>query len=251
MVLTDDSFSTIVAAVEEGRTVYANITKFVYYLLSTNVSEVLFILLAIIMGLQSPLVTIQILWLNLCTDGFPAIALAVEATEPGVMRQRPRPRTEPIINRLQATGIAVQTVALTAVALGTYVFGLDLANGFVFPGDQPAHLSDEAAQQGVREAQTMTIYVIVFAELLRAYGSRSMRQSLLDIGPFTNKYMQYACGASALLTLAVGHVPGLRDVFSMEILGGEAWAWVLSFSFVPLLVDEATKYVYRRTGYGA
>ena len=249
MVLTDDSFATIVAAVEEGRTVYANISKFVYYLLSTNVAEVLFILIAVVMGLQSPLVTIQILWLNLCTDGFPAIALAVEATEPGVMRQKPRPRREPIVNRLQLTGIAVQTATLTAVALGTYVFGLDLANGYVFPGDQPPHVSDEAAQQGVREAQTMTIYVIVFAELLRAYGSRSLRQSLLAIGPFTNTYMQWACGASAALTLAVGHLPGLRGVFSMELLGGAAWAWVLPMSFVPLLVDEATKYVYRRTGY--
>lgn len=250
MVLTDDSFATIVAAVEEGRTVYANIQKFVFYLLSTNVSEVLFVLIAILMGLQTPLATIQILWLNLTTDGLPAIALAVEATEPGIMQEGARPKTEPILERIQLTGIAVQTVTLTTTALSTYVVCLQLANDFVFPSDRPDGVSEDDAQEGVRQAQTATIYFIVFAELLRAYGSRSLRQSVFSIGVFSNRYMEKSVGASVLATLFVGHVPGLRDVFGMEYLTFGMWMWIIFMSWVPFAVDEATKYVYRATGFG-
>jgi Ca2+-transporting ATPase len=124
IVLTDDNFISIVAAIEEGRTIYNNITKFVFYLLSTNVSEVMLILFAICLGLPSPLVPIQILWLNLVTDGAPAIALAVEPSEPGVMEQGPRLMSEPLLEKLMLTGVLIHTIILTSCCLGTYFIGL-------------------------------------------------------------------------------------------------------------------------------
>lgn len=123
MILTTDDFVSIVKAVEEGRTIYANIGKFCYYLLSTNVSEVFFVLIAVLIGYPSPLTPVQILWLNLVTDGAPAIALAVEPTEEGTMTEGPRSPTEPLIEKLMITGIVIQTVVLTTITVVLYVIG--------------------------------------------------------------------------------------------------------------------------------
>jgi len=252
MVLTDDNFCSIVAAVEEGRTIYANISKFVFYLFSTNVSEVLSIFIATsIMGLSAPLVPIQILWLNLTTDGAPAVALAIEQTEPGIMNQGPRPKTEPLLEKIMVTGIVVQTIVLTSVVIGTYCFGLWLQFDQVWPNSDGKYPGSEHDRSyGVEFARTMTIYVIVFAELLRAYSCRSMRESIFTIGFFSNQWMQYSVGVSIALTLFVGHVPGVQDVFSMVTLNGKAWAWIIGMSLVPFCFDELTKVAYRGTGFG-
>jgi P-type Ca2+ transporter type 2C len=240
MVLTDDNFVSIVEAIEEGRTIYANITKFVYFLLSTNVAEVFTILIAIIMGLQSPLLPMQILWLNLATDGAPAVALAIERTEPGTMQEGPRRKEEPLIEKVMITGIVIQTFVLTTLTLATYIIGLKWNTG-KWNGNDP---------DGVKHARTMTILYIVFAELLRAYGSRSLRESIFTIGPFSNKWMQWAVGVSIVGTVFVTHVPGVMDLFEVKYMSGREWAWVLCMSPVPLIVDECTKWVYRYTGFG-
>ncbi len=246
MILTDNNYCSIVDAVSEGRTIYCNITKFVYFLLSTNVAEVFLILFASIIGLPSPLLPVQILWLNLTTDGFPAVALATENPEPNVMKEGPRARTEPVIEKVMITGVVIQTIVLTGTCLATYIIGLLWANkkwnGLGVEGDD--------RKKGFEIAQTMTIYHIVFAELLRAYGSRSMRESIFTIGVFSNKAMQYAVGGSTLLTLFIGHVPGVMDVFSMRYLDGRQWGLVLGLAFVPIIVDEITKVIYRATGFG-
>jgi Ca2+-transporting ATPase len=248
MVLTDDNFCSIVEAIEEGRTIYANISKFVFYLLSTNMCEVLFILIAVLMGLQTPLVPIQILWLNLTTDGAPAIALAVEGTEPGVMDEGPRSRREPLIEKLMLTGIAVQVCALTTMCLVTYVVGLQWETGTWNAED--TGLSPHELDVAVRKARSMSMYYIVFAELLRAYTSRSLRMSVFQIGVLSNRWMPPATITAVCLTIFVGHVPGLRDVFEMEIIGGRDWGWIIGLCGVPALVDELMKVGYRATGFG-
>jgi len=207
MVLVRDDFTNIIDAVEEGRTIYNNIAKFVYFLLSTNVAEVFLILIAVCMGLQSPLTPIQILWLNLTTDGLPAIALAMEATEPQVMMMGPRPRSEPIIEKVMITGITIQTFILTSICLACYITGLYWENDR-WDGIN-SDLSAAKQQDGMQIAQTMTIYLIVFAELFRAYGARSLRESVFTIGVFTNTMMQWSVAGSLLLTVGVGHIPGL------------------------------------------
>jgi len=124
MVLTDDNYASIVAAVEQGRIIYSNIRKFVFFLLSSNVAEIMIIFLATLAGLPAPLTAIQLLWLNLVTDGAPALALAMEKGDPDIMKQRPRAKSEPIINRSMGLGIFIQTITQTTAVLTAFGLGL-------------------------------------------------------------------------------------------------------------------------------
>jgi Ca2+-transporting ATPase len=225
MVLTDDNYVSIVSAVEQGRVIYANIRKFVFYLLSSNLAEIAVIFLAILFGLPSPLTPLQLLWLNLVTDGAPALALGLEPGDPDTMDQPPRPPSEPIINRLMRIHISVQTVAKTATTLYAYWVGLQL-----FP---------EAPQY----AETMAFATLTFAELTRAFTSRSERYPLLRIGFFSNPAMIYAVASSLVLSLMIIYVPFMQPVFDTAPLGWESWRIVLPLIFVPPVAHELTKWV--------
>ena len=228
MVLTDDNYSSIVSAIEQGRIIYANIRKFVYYLLSCNMAEIATIFLAIAFRLPSPLNPIQLLWLNLVTDGAPALALGMEKGDPDIMDQPPRPSDEPIINKTMRLGIVVQTIAITAVTLGAYLLGLkywpELHNG----------INDTAA--------TMAFITLSFSELLRAFTARSERYPILKIGVFKNKTMNIAVVASAVLLLAVLYVPFLQPVFSTVPLNWQQWEVVFPLLLVPAIAAEVTKW---------
>ncbi len=228
MVLTDDNYASIVAAIDQGRVIYANIRKFVFYLLSCNLAEILTILLAILAGLPSPLTAIQLLWLNLVTDGAPALALGLEAGDPDNMEVPPRPVAEPIINREMRLRIAVQTVAIAGVTLTAYLLGLKL-----FSSD-------------VDLAKTMTFATLSFSELLRAFTSRSERYSLLSIGLLSNRAMLYAVTSSAVLLLLVIYVPFLAPIFDTVPLRMAQWSIVLPLLVLPALVAELTKGIIRR-----
>ncbi len=228
MVLTDDNYASIVKAVEQGRVIYSNIRKFVFYLLACNVAEIFIILGATLFGLKSPLAAIQLLWLNLMTDGAPALALGLEKGDPDVMHIPPRPVTEPIINRRMVLGMITQTVALVIVVLGIYVIALDQ-----FPV----------------QAETMAFAALAFAELPLAYTSRSERFSLFKIGVFSNRYMQLAVLTSVVGLLVVIYVPVLNIVFETVPLGFEHWALLLPGIFVAAVVAELTKAVVRWRGW--
>jgi len=220
----------------------------VFFLLSTNVAEVFLILLALLMGLQVPLVPIQILWLNLVTDGAPAVALAMELAEPGIMDEGPRPLSEPILEKIQLTGIGIQTFFELGLTLGAYIIGLQWNTGS-WDG-QNDDKDDNELRDGIRKAQTIVIYLIVFLELLRAYTSRALRTSVFSMGVFSNTFMQYAVIFSVALTVFVGNVPVLQDIFSMRYLDGREWGLIIGFTPIPSIVDELTKVVYRYTGFG-
>ncbi|MFQ5942523.1 MAG: cation-translocating P-type ATPase [Anaerolineales bacterium] len=220
MVLTDDNYASIVAAIDQGRVIYSNIRKFVFYLLSCNGAEILTILTAIMAGLPSPLTAIQLLWLNLVTDGAPALALGLEKGEPDIMDSPPRPVSEAIINREMWSRIGIQTIAIAVVTLSAYFIGLKF-----FPDS----------------ARTMAFATISFSELLRAFTSRSDRYPLLKIGIFTNRAMLYAVATSALLLLAVIYIPFLQPIFDTVPLGANEWAIILPLLLVPALVAELTK----------
>jgi P-type Ca2+ transporter type 2C len=225
MVLTDDNYASIVAAIEQGRIIYSNIRKFVYYLLSCNMAEITILLLAMLAGWPLPLVPIQLLVLNLITDGAPALALGVEKGDPDIMNQRPRPVNEPIINREMLVGIAVQTVAITSAVLIAFRIGIAVSE---------------------THARTMAFATLAISELLRAYTARSERYSLWAIGPFTNKWMQWAVLTSLLVLIAIIYVPFLDPVFQTTSLTVSDWLIMLPLILLPSAAAEANKWVLRR-----
>ncbi|MDY7076850.1 MAG: cation-translocating P-type ATPase [Chloroflexota bacterium] len=227
MVLTDDNYASIVSAVEQGRVIYSNIRKFVYYLISCNMAEILIIFLATLAGSSSPLTAIQLLWLNLLTDGAPALALGMEKGDPDIMEQPPRPIHEPIINSRMLVGITVQTIAITIVVLAAYYigWGWDPSNPLL--------------------AQTMAFVTLSASELARAYTARSERASLFRLGVFSNKYMQYAVLLSIVLLLSVVYIPALQPVFGTVPLGMQEWTVVLPLLLVPGIAAEVTKAILR------
>jgi len=249
MVLTDDNYASIVSAVEQGRIIYANIRKFVFFLLSSNVAEIMIIFLATLAGFPAPLTAIQLLWLNLVTDGAPALALAMEKGDPDTMEQPPRPKDEPIINKAMRLGLGIQTVIQTLVVLAA--FGLGLA--WHLEGGLPAGQNPILGLMGqtwfdadIRVAQTMAFLTLSLAELFRAYTVRSEKASLFSIGVFSNRYMQYAVGLSVGLLLLVTLTPFLQPIFDTAPLRPVEWLTVLGLAILPAVTEEITKFFLRR-----
>jgi Ca2+-transporting ATPase len=225
MVLTDDNYASIVSAIEQGRVIYSNIRKFVYYLLSCNMAEIAILFVAMLAGAPLPLVPIQLLVLNLITDGAPALALGVEKGDPDIMDQKPRPVAEPIINREMVIGIAVQTVAITLAVLIAFQVGL---------------------KTGQAHARTMAFATLSISELLRAYTSRSERYSVWAIGVFSNKWMQLAVLTSLVILLAIIYLPFLQPIFSTSFLSANDWLIMLPLILVPSIAAEINKWVLRK-----
>ncbi len=233
MVLTDDNYVSIVSAVEQGRIIYSNIRKFVYFLLSCNMAEIAIIFIATLLGWPPPLTAIQLLWLNLLSDGAPALALGLERGDPDIMDRPPRPPQEPVINRDMVIGVAVQTVAITAAVLLAYWRGMQ-------------YYAAAAGADAVRTAETMAFGTLVLSELARVYTSRSERFPLFKLGVFSNKWMQYAVGFSVALFLIVVYVPFLQPIFNTVPLTLDEWLLMLPLILLPSVVAETQKFVMRR-----
>ena len=248
MVLTDDNYASIVSAVEQGRIIYSNIRKFVFFLLSSNVAEIMIIFLATLAGLPAPLTAIQLLWLNLITDGAPALALAVEKGDPDIMQQKPRAKSEPIVNRTMMLGLGIQTVAQTAAVLTAFALGLiwHLEAGANVIGNPIAYLlQHEWSGIDVQTAETMAFVTLSLCELFRAYTVRSERASLFRIGIFSNRYMQYAVGLSMALLILVCTVPFLQPIFNTHFLSPTEWGIVVGLALIPATAEEITKLFLR------
>lgn len=228
VILTDDNFASIVAAVNEGRIIYANIKKFVFFLLSCNIGEILVVLISILMNLPVPLIPIQLLWLNLVTDSFPALALGVEPGEADIMEQPPRAPDEPIIDKEMRIGIALQSIAIAVSVTFVYMRGLNHFAG------------------NIDGARTMAFATLIMAELLRSYSSRSEHFTLAKIGVFTNKSLVLGTSISFVLMLIVMYVPFIQPLFSTVTMGFAEWIWILPASTLPLIVGE----VYKMIRYG-
>ena len=251
MVLTDDNYASIVSAVEQGRIIYSNIRKFVFFIISSNMAEIMIIFLATLAGLPTPLTAIQLLWLNLLTDGAPALALALEKGDADTMQRPPRPTDEPIINRHMTVGIIVQTIIQTAVVLTAFCLGLiwHLQAQGIPAGANPLLYLLQYKWSGVnvQSAETMAFVTLSLVELFRAYTVRSERQSLLQLGLFSNRYMQVAVGFSIALLLLVVCVPFLQPIFNTHVLNLQEWGVVVSLALLPALVEEFTKVFLRRS----
>ena len=249
MVLTDDNYASIVSAVEQGRIIYSNIRKFVFFLLSSNLAEIMIIFLATLAGLPAPLTAIQLLWLNLITDGAPALALAVEKGDLDIMQQKPRAKSEPIVNRSMTVGLVVQTIAQTSAVLIAFALGLlwHLEAGASVVGNAITYLLEHDWRGvDVQTAETMAFVTLSLAELFRAYTVRSERASIVQIGVFSNRYMQYAVGLSITLLLMVVNLPFLQPIFNTHPLSGREWTVVVGLAIIPAIVEEITKFFLQR-----
>ena len=241
VVLTDDNFATIVAAVEEGRAIFDNIRKFLRYLLSSNIGEVLTmffgVLLAKKIGLQAeenavllPLAATQILWINLVTDGAPALALGVDPADPDVMKRMPRSRTEGIITVQMWLGIFyVGSIMATGTLL---VLDASLPGGFL------------AGAGDMRYAQTMAFTTLMMFQLFNVFNARSDEQSAF-VGLLHNHWLWSSIGLSLALHLLVIYVPFLQNAFSTTALNAGDWFFCAIVASSVLWLRELSKLVAR------
>jgi Ca2+-transporting ATPase len=209
MVLSDDNFATIIYAVYEGRAIYDNIRKFIRYLLGCNIGEVLVMLLASLLGMPLPLLPIQILWINLVTDGFPALALGLEPPEPDIMKRKPRPRSESLFARRLGWIIFSRGIFIALVTLAAFTIGI------VF----------------TRMHGSNTLEV---AQLFYVFECRSEVYSPFELGFFKNSYLLIAVLASVLMQLAVLYIPVLQAVFKTGTLTPWQWLIILLLSGIKL-----------------
>ena len=223
MILTDDNFATVVAAVEQGRGIYANIRKAIHYLLSCNIGEILTIFLATLLPVsQAPLSPVQLLWLNLVTDSLPALALGMEPVEKTAMTQPPRGKEEPLFSQAFSRRLAWQGALVGGITLLAYGLGFHLTGTFAV-------------------ANTMAFATLTFSQLFHAFDVRSETTPLFRLGVLSNKAMNKAFLAGAALQAAVLLAPPLQGAFSVVPLALEQWGMVLALALTPLVVCEAAK----------
>jgi Ca2+-transporting ATPase len=227
MIVTDDNFASIAAAVEEGRAVFDNIRKTVHFLLSCNFSEVLVMLFSTLLGLPLPLLPIHILWMNLVTDGIPALALAVDPKAPDLMKRRPRRPDAQLLDGKRLVAVGVEGFMLSVIALGAFVYSL------------------YGWQQTVEEARTVAFTVLVVAQLVHAFNCRSERLSLFQVGLLTNRALLWALLLSLVMQLAVLTLPAAWPIFKVVPLPLENWELMAAMVLLPLIFMEAAKWVKR------
>ncbi len=229
LILTDDNFASIVSAVEEGRVIFDNVRKFVFFLLSCNIGEIFLVFVSILLNLPVPLIPIQLLWLNLVTDSFPALALGVEKGDPNVMNQKPRNPDEPILNRKMIIGIVLQSIAVATASFSAYWWGIN-----------------RYGTDNIFEARTVAFATLILSELLIVFSTRSSRYTALEVGIFSNKKLIQGVSFSFLLMLAVIYIPFLNPIFGTFPLGLSEWKIILPLAFIPLLLGEITKLFARQ-----
>lgn len=222
LILLDDNFATVVSAVEEGRHIYENIRKFIRYLLASNVGEILVMLFAMTAGLPLPLLPVQILWINLITDGLPALALGMDQSEKDLMEQEPRPLTEGIFAR--GLGFKIVSRGLLIGIVSFLAFVLAYENG----------------AQSLEYARTVAFITLVIAQLIHVFDCRNQR-SIFDRNPFGNPYLVVAVLSSLVLLIPVIYISPFQTIFHTVSLTGQDWFTILIFSSIPTIIFSFTK----------
>ena len=220
MILADDNFVTIVEAVKQGRNIFDNIKKAVHFLISTNIGEIVTIFMGLLLGLKSPLLAIQLLWINLVTDSLPAIAIGLEAPDKNIMNQKPRNSRKSIFadglwSKIILEGIMLGMLTLVAFSVGNNLYGLEVG-------------------------RTMAFVAMAMLELVHSFNVKS-EKSIFKVGILENKYLIGAFILGTLLQVVVVMVPALANVFSLVPLNGTQWLYTLGISILPIIIIEAQK----------
>jgi len=212
IILADDNFASIVAAVEEGRRIYQNIRHFIKYMLSSNFDEIIVVAVAALVGLPLPFLPVQILWINLVTDGFPALALGMDSPDPDVIKQKPRLKEESVFHGIGKVVVAAGVVAAVVIFIA-FLIGLETS---------------------VEKGRTMAFTASVLFELLFVFNCRSVHQSVFN-GLFENRMLVGAIGLSLLLQLAVIYLPFMNTLFGTVPLAVGDWLVILPLALMALL----------------
>lgn len=220
MILTDDNFVTIVEAVKEGRHIYDNIRKAVHFLIATNVGEIVTIFFGLLLGLESPLLAIQLLWINLVTDSFPAIGLGLEPIDKAIMHKKPKnPKkglfSDGLWSKIFFEGTMIGLLTLFAFTVGNHLYGLEVA-------------------------RTMAFISLSMLELVHSFNIRS-ENSIFEIGIFKNKYLNIAFLAGAILQIAVVVIKPIAKIFDVVPLNTTQWIFTFAISITPIVIMEFKK----------
>ncbi len=238
MILTDDNFATIISAIEHGRNIYNNIKKAVIFLLSSNLGEVITMLVALLIGWAAPFIATQLLWINLITDSLPAIALGMDKNDPDVMNEKPRDPKESFFARGATFQIITGGLLIGLVSIASFWLGFHL-KGFT-----PA--AGNAGQNVLEYARTMAFMTLVFAQLFYALNIHAFGKSIFKAGLFSNMYLFGAVILGIALQLVVLYIPVLRNAFQLQILDLNGWLICVGLGFVPFAVLEVMK-MFKRT----
>jgi magnesium-transporting ATPase (P-type) len=227
MVLTDDNFSTIEAAVEEGRAVFDNLVKFITWTLPTNIGEGLVILVAVFAGITIPITPVQILWINMTTAVLLGLTLAFEGKEPGIMERPPRRPETPVLTRALSFRIGLVGLMLLLGAFGLFEWAL--LHG-----------------QSIETARTVAVNMFVFGELFYLFNCRSLRYSMFRLGVFSNRWLLLGVVVMALLQIFFTYSPVMNQLFGTAPMGIAEWAWVLTGGLVIYSVVGTEKWLRSR-----
>lgn len=227
MILMDDNFATIVAAVEEGRGIYENIRKFIRYLLACNIGEVLTMFIAALAGMPLPLIPVQILWVNLVTDGLPAMALGIDPRERDIMNRPPRHPGESVFSRGLSRKIIARGTQIGLSTVAVFAFGYYVQNDIAL-------------------ARTMAFCTLVFSQMFHVFDCRSEMMTIFEVGLFSNKFLVAAVTCSTLMQIAVVYTPFLSGVFETVPMSLHDWALVLTVSGWTFILGAVKHFVFRR-----
>lgn len=228
MILTDDNFTTIVSAVEEGRNIYNNIRKSIIFLLSCNFGEIVTLFVAILLNWDTPLLPIHILWVNLITDSFPALSLGVDPGDKGVMNDPPRDPKESLFSGRFGVLLAINGAIMGALTLVAFRVG--------------EHLYPDS----LMHAQTMAFVVLAVSQLFYSLSVRNPKKTLFEIGPLTNKYLLGAICVGILLQLSIISIPPIAQIFKVYTLTARDWGFVILLSLIPFILNELIKILFRK-----
>jgi Ca2+-transporting ATPase len=237
MILADDNFATIVSAIEHGRNIYNNIKKSVIFLLTCNLGEVITMFVTLLIGLEAPLIATQILWINLITDSFPAIALGMDPGNPDVMKEKPRDSKESFINGSIGLHVIFGGILIGALTILAFWFGYYEHGYSPFDHSSPVNT--------VEYARTMAFMVLVMCQLFYSLALRNNSKSIFRIGVFSNKYLIGAILLGILLQLIVIGIPAMQSAFHLQMLDLRGWIIVFFLGLVPLLFNEFFKIFIR------
>lgn len=277
MILQDDNFSTIVAAVEEGRAIFENMKAFIRYMISSNIGEVISIFVSSMLGLPDSFSSIQLLWVNLVTDGLPATALSFNPSDPDVMLQMPRDTDESIVNKKSLLRYMSVGIYIGVTTVGIFIYWycyydwseyehplvtydqlrnwsecphwenfklkpFTLANGHEYDfHDDPCEYFD----WGKQKASTMSLTILVLIEMFNAINALSQTKSLLQTGLFLNPLLILACSISFGLHLGILYSPFFGDIFGVDPLSKNDWIICITLAFPVILIDEVVKIFVR------